>query len=61
MCSSDLREAAMVHKAEFEKEKHMEWFDMLMMQTMCAEESFEEFEKAMARYIYTAGKNICSD
>lgn len=55
------REAAMVHKAEFEREKHMEWFDMLMMQTMCAEESFEEFEKAMARYIYTAGKNICSD
>ena len=50
------REAAMLHKSEFENEKHMKWFDMLMMQTMWAEKSFQHFEKAMARYIYTARK-----
>lgn len=50
------REAAILHKAEFEKEKHMKWFDMLMMQTRWSEKSYQNFEKAMARYIYTARK-----
>lgn len=50
------REAAMIHKAEFENEKHMKWFEMLMMQTMWSEKSYQDFEKAMARYIYTARK-----
>lgn len=50
------REAAMIHKTDFEKEKHMKWFDMLMMQTMWAEKSYQQFEKEMARYIYTARK-----
>ncbi len=46
----------MIHKAEFENEKHMKWFEMLMMQTMWSEKSYQHFEKAMARYIYTARK-----
>ncbi len=50
------RAAAMSHKTEFEKEGHMKWFDMLMMQTKWAEESYRQFEKAMARYIYAARK-----
>lgn len=50
------REAAIMHKAEFEREKHGKWFDLLMMQTMWSEQSCQHFEQAMARYIYTAGK-----
>lgn len=50
------REAAILHKAEFESEGHMEWFDMLMMQTKWAEGSYQQFEEAMARYLYIAGK-----
>ena len=50
------REAAMMHKADFEKEKHGNWFDLLMMQTMWSEQSYQQFKGAMARYIYTAGK-----
>lgn len=50
------REAAILHKAKFEKEKRIKWFDMLMMQTRWSEKSYQQFEKAMARYIYTARK-----
>ena len=50
------REVAIIHKAEFENEGHIQWFDMLMMQTSWAEESYQQFEKAMARYIYIARK-----
>lgn len=50
------RAAAITHKAEFEKEGHLQWFDMLMMQTKCAQESYQQFEKSMARYIYIARK-----
>ncbi len=50
------REAAIIHRAEFENEGHIQWFDMLMMQTKWAEESYQQFEKAMARYIYIARK-----
>ena len=50
------RETAISHKAEFENEGHIQWFDMLMTQTSWAEESYQQFEKAMARYIYIARK-----
>lgn len=50
------REAAILHKAEFEKEKHRKWFDLLMMQTSWSEKSYQQFEETMARYIYTARK-----
>lgn len=50
------REAAIIHKAEFENEGRVQWFDMLMMQTKCVEGSYQQFEKEMARYIYTARK-----
>ena len=50
------RKAAIIHKAEFENEGHKQWFDMLMMQTEWAEEPYQVFEKAMARYIYIARK-----
>lgn len=48
------RETAIIHKSKFEKAGHIKWFDMLMMQTKCVEESYSQFEKAMARYIYVA-------
>ena len=50
------REAAIIHKAQFENEGRIQWFDMLMMQTKWVEESYQQFEKAMARYIYIARK-----
>ncbi len=50
------RETAIIHKAEFENEGSIQWFDMLMMQTECAEGSYQQFEKEMARYIYVARK-----
>lgn len=50
------REAAIIHKSEFENEGHIQWFDMLMMQTEWVEGTYQQFEKAMARYIYIARK-----
>lgn len=50
------RKSAVMHKAEFENEGNMQWFDMLMMQTKWAEGSYQQFEEAMARYIYIARK-----
>ncbi len=50
------RDAAIIHKAEFENEGHIQWFDMLMMQTEWVEEPYRQFEKVMARYIYVARK-----
>lgn len=50
------RKAAIIHKDEFENEGHKQWFDLLMMQTEWAEEPYQVFEKAMARYIYIARK-----
>lgn len=50
------REAAIIHKAEFENEGHKQWFDLLMMQTEWVEEPYQQFEKKMARYVYVARK-----
>ena len=50
------RMAAMKHQAEFEAEGYKIWFDMLMGQTECVMESYEQFKEKMARYIYVIRK-----
>ena len=50
------RISAIVHQNEFEAEGNKEWFDMLIGQTDCAIESFEQFKEKMARYIYVIRK-----
>lgn len=50
------RSAALRHQAEFEKEGHHNWFDLLMNQTECIREDYEQFKEKMARYIYVAYK-----
>lgn len=50
------RISAIVHQNEFEAEGYKEWFDMLIGQTDCATESFEQFKEKMARYIYVIRK-----
>lgn len=46
------REAAILHQTEFEAENCQNWFEMLMFQTDCATEPYEEFAKKMVRYIF---------
>lgn len=50
------RKSAILYKKEFEAEQHNSWFDMLMGQTECAAELFEQFASKMARYIYVIRK-----
>ena len=50
------REAALVNKEKFEAEDREEWFDLLMLQTECATESYEEFAGKMARYLFVVRK-----
>ena len=50
------REAALANKEKFEAEDHEEWFDLLMLQTECATESYEEFTGKMARYLFVVRK-----
>lgn len=50
------RKAAFIHKVDFENENHKEWFDLLIMQTECVNESYELFANKMARYIYIIRK-----
>ena len=50
------RKSAILHQAEFETEGHKNWFDMLILQTECAMESFEQFNKKMSRYVYVIRK-----
>lgn len=50
------REAAIAHQEEFEAEGYKEWFDLLMWQTECVTESFEQFSEKMARYIFVVRK-----
>lgn len=52
------RESAISHQAEFEAEGNRKWFEMLMMQTECINETYEEFAKKMARYIFVARNEI---
>ena len=55
------REAAIAHKEEFEAEGYKEWFDLLMWQTECVKEPFEQFKEKMARYIFVARKSLSYD
>ena len=50
------RKSALVHQAEFEAEGYRNWFNMLMLQTECILEPFEQFKEKMARYIYVIRK-----
>ncbi len=50
------RTAAIACQAEFEAEGNKDWFEMLIGQTECAVESFEQFKEKMARYIYVIRK-----
>lgn len=50
------RESAVKHKAEFEAEGYQNWLEMLMFQTDCVTEPYEEFAKKMARYIFIISK-----
>lgn len=50
------RESAVKHKAEFEIEGYQNWYEMLIFQTDCATEPYEEFAKKMARYIFVVKK-----
>ena len=48
--------SAITHQKEFEAEGYIDWFDMLIGQTECATETFEQFKEKMARYIYVIQK-----
>ena len=50
------RACATAHKAEFEAEGNKSWFDMLMGQTECITEPYEQFRDKLARYIYVVKK-----
>lgn len=50
------RFAAIKHQNEFEAEGCSDWFNMLIGQTECATDSFEQFKEKMARYIYVIRK-----
>ncbi len=50
------REAALVHREQFMAENLEEWFDLLLFQTECATESYEEFARKMARYLFVVRK-----
>ena len=50
------RNAAIKHQKEFEAEGCSDWFNMLIGQTECATDSFEQFKEKMARYIYVIRK-----
>lgn len=50
------RESAKAHREEFIAEGNEKWFDMLMFQTECSEESYEEFANKMSRYLIVAKK-----
>lgn len=46
------RAAAIRHGDAIKEEGYEPWFDLLMIQTQCAEEPYELFARNMARYIY---------
>lgn len=50
------RKAALKYEAAFEAEGHKNWFELLMLQTECVMEPFEQFKEKMARYIYVIRK-----
>lgn len=52
------REAALAHREKFMAEKRENWFDLLMLQTECVTETYEEFAKKMARYLFVARRAV---
>ena len=50
------RKAAKKHHGKFIAEGNEKWFDMLMFQTECSEESLEKFTNRMSRYIFIIKK-----
>jgi len=50
------RDAALAHRDEFAAEGNGMWFDMLMAQTECAQNTYDDFAAEMARYIFVARK-----
>ncbi len=50
------REVALAYREQFVEEQQENWFDLLMLQTECATESFEEFAGKMARYLFVVRK-----
>ena len=50
------RVSAKAHYGEFIAEGNEKWFDMLMFQTECSKEPFEEFANKMSRYIIVVKK-----
>lgn len=50
------REVALAHREQFMAEDLEEWFDLLLFQTECVTESYEEFERKMARYLFVVRK-----
>ncbi len=50
------RRAAENHRQAFLAEGNEDWYTMLIAQTDCAQASYADFEKAMARYIFVAHK-----
>ena len=50
------RISALKHQDEFEVEGHRNWLDMLLEQTKCVSDTFEQFQQKMARYIYVIKK-----
>ncbi len=52
------REAALVHEKEFLEEQQKDWLDLLLLQTECATETYEEFAGKMARYLFVVRKEL---
>lgn len=50
------RESALKHQAMFEEEGNSQWLNMLIGQTEYINQSFEQFKRKMARYIYVIRK-----
>lgn len=50
------REAAKAYQEKFIEEGNKMWFDMLMYQTACSEQSYEDFARKMSRYIFVVRK-----
>lgn len=50
------REAALRHREAFLEEGQESWYELLLMQTDCILEPYEQFHRKMARYLYVIRK-----
>ncbi len=51
------RNSALAHQREFTAEGNEKWFHMLMLQTKCSEDDYEDFAKKMSRHIFILRKS----